>query len=117
MKVKSLKLEVRRIISLIFTLQETHFYRKGRVKIDDFKIFEAIHMKEHYRAQVNIQMVLMIEQLLVVQVKGKNKELTVITGYGPQENLSIKERMPLIIPMDANSRSKRNKQKLYILYQ
>ena len=48
-KVKSLKWEVRRIISLIFTLQETHFYRKGRVKIDDFKIFEAIHMKEHYR--------------------------------------------------------------------
>ena len=40
---------MKRIISIIFTPQETHFYRKGRVKIDDFKIFEAIHMKEHYR--------------------------------------------------------------------
>ena len=130
MKVESLKCEVRRTNSVIFTLQETHFYRKGRVKIDDFKIFEAIHKKEHgtmMGIHVNLQPVLISEysstfELIVVQIKVKNKELRVITGYGPQENLSTKERMPfftkleeeivsaklanksIIIQMDANSK-------------
>ena len=130
MKVESLKCEVRRTNSVIFTLQETHFYRKGRVKIDGFKIFEAIHKKEHgtmMGVHVDLNPVLISEhettfEMLVVQIKVENREIRVITGYGPQENLPNKDRMPfftqleeeivsaklpnksIIIQMDANSK-------------
>ena len=130
MKIESLKCELKRTNSLLFTLQETHFYKKGKVKIEGFKIFEAIHMKEHgtmLGVHMDLQPVLISEydstfEMLVVQVKVKNKDIRVITGYGPQENLSIKERMPfftqleeeivsanlankaIIIQMDANSK-------------
>ena len=130
MKIESLKCELKRTNSLLFTLQETHFYKKGKVKIEGFKIFEAIHMKEHgtmLGVHMDLQPVLISEydstfKMLVVQVKVKNKDIRVITGYGPQENLSIKERMPfstqleeeivsaklankaMIIQMNANSK-------------
>lgn len=47
LKVESLKSELKRTDCSIFTLQETHFSQKGRIKINNFKIFEAIHKKEH----------------------------------------------------------------------
>ena len=60
--------------------------------------------------------------MLVVEIKASNKSIRVITGYGPQENVSTEERMPffatleqeivcakmancsIIIQMDANSK-------------
>ena len=60
--------------------------------------------------------------MLVVEIKASNKEIIIITGYGPQENLNVEERMPffakleeeivsakmsnksIIIQMDANSK-------------
>ena len=68
---------MRRTNSLIFTLQETHFYRKGKVQIEDFKIFEAIHKKEHgtmMGIHVSLQPLLISEysstfKMLVVQIK------------------------------------------------
>ena len=108
LKIESLKCEIRRTKSHIFMLQETHFYNKGRVKIEGFKIFEAIHMKEHgtmMGVHVDLHPVLISEydttfEMLVVQVKVKDKEIQVITGYGPQENLSNKERMPFFTQLE-----------------
>ena len=108
MKVESLKCEIKKTKSLIFTLQETHFYKKDRVKIDGLKIFEAIHIKEHgtmLGVHVDLQPVLISEhdstfEMLVVQVKVRNKEIPVITRYGPQENLSNKERMPVFTQLE-----------------
>ena len=36
LKIESLKYELKRTNSTIFTLQETHFSKKGRVNIDNF---------------------------------------------------------------------------------
>ena len=116
--------------STIFTLQETHFSKKGRVKIEDFIIFEAIRIKEHgtmLGAHVSLKPILINEhseqfEMLVVQIEVEGKEIRVITGYGPQENLSADKTMPffskleeeilsaklankyVIIQLDANSK-------------
>ena len=94
------------------------------------QIYEAIRKKEHgtmMGVHVSLQPMLISEysdkfEMLVVEVKISNKEVRVITAYGPQENLSIEERMPffstleeeivsanmsnksIIIQMDANSK-------------
>ena len=130
LKVESLKFEIKRTNSSIFTLQETHFSKKGRVKIDNFIVFESIRMKEHgtmLGAHVKLQPVLINEysetfEMLVVQVRVEGKEIRVITGYGPQENLKPDKTMPffskleeevvsaklanksIIIQIDANSK-------------
>ena len=61
-------------------------------------------------------------EMLVIEIRASNKEIRVINGYGPQENLEVKDRLPffstleeeivsaqmsnksLIIQMDANSK-------------
>ena len=45
LKIECVKYELKKTQSTIFTLQETHFSKKGRVKIEDFIIFEAIRIK------------------------------------------------------------------------
>ena len=130
LKVESLKSELKRTNSSIFTLQETHFAQKGRIKIDNFKVFEAIHRKEHgimMGVHMDLNPILISEhselfEMLVVQVTVDNKDIRIITGYGPQENIEISKRMPffakleeevlsaklgnksLVIQMDANSK-------------
>ena len=134
LKVESLKYEIKRTNSSLFTLQETHFSKKGRVRIDDFVVFEAIRMKEHgtmLGAHVKLQPVLINEysetfEMLVVQVKVEGREIRVITGYGPQENIKTEKAMPffskleeeiisaklanksIIIQLDANSKLGKN---------
>ena len=130
LKVESLKFELKRTNSSIFTLQETHFAQKGRIKINNFKVFEAIHRKEHgimMGVHNDLNPILISEhsdifEMLVVQVTVNKKDIRIITGYGPQENLDISKRMPffakleeeilsaklgnksVIIQMDANSK-------------
>ena len=130
LKVESLKYEIKRTCSTIFTLQETHFSKKGRIKIEDFVIFEAIRKKEHglmLGAHMKLHPILISEysdtfEMLVVQIKVDGREVRVITGYGPQKNLSLDKIMPffsklekeiisaklanksIIIQMDANSK-------------
>ena len=41
-KTESLKFEIQNSNVALFTLQESHFTKKGRLKIDGFEIFEAI---------------------------------------------------------------------------
>ena len=38
--------------------------------------------------------------MLVVQVKVDEKEIRVITGYGPQENLSAEKTMPFFSKLE-----------------
>ena len=97
--------------------------------INDFHIFEAIRQKEHgsmLGVHVSLQPVLVSEycdtfEMIVVEIKA-SKDVRLIVGYGPQENIPVAERMPffatleeeivsakmagksIIIQMDANSK-------------
>ena len=81
----------------IFILQETHFKRKGKLKnqFNEFDIFEAIISKQKGGTAIGVHKSLnpiLIEefseefQLIGVEVSIGEKNVRVITGYGPQEN-------------------------------
>ena len=89
----------------IITLQETHFRRKGRLndKLGDFEIFEAIRKKQKGGTLIAVHKgldpVLIQEfsedfELLVVEVNLGDKEVRVISGYGPQENWRLEDKLP-----------------------
>ena len=40
-------------------------------------------------------------ELLVVEMKIANKDIRIMSGYGPQENLSEAERMPFFVALEA----------------
>ena len=88
----------------IFILQETHFKRKGKLKnqFNEFDIFEAIISKKKGGTAIGVHKSLnpiLIEefleefQLIGVQVSIGEKNVRVITGYGPQENWKRKEKI------------------------
>ena len=89
----------------IKTLQETHFTRKGKLnqKLKDFEFFEAIRKKVKRGTLIGVHKSLdpiLIDEfseefeLLVVDVGIRNKYVGIMSGYGPQENWNIEERMP-----------------------
>ena len=39
-------------------------------------------------------------EMIVVEIVVANKEIRLITGYGPQENLSEMERMPFFLALE-----------------
>ena len=43
---QSFKSEIKKTNAAIFTLQETHFAKKGKLQIEGFEIFEAIRKKK-----------------------------------------------------------------------
>ena len=118
--------------SSIFTVQETHFAKKGKFTMDNFVLFETIRKCKikggsMLGIHVSLHPVLVNEyseevELLVAEIKTGNTNIRIITGYGPKENWEEKERMPffealekeiaraefegrsLIISMDANSK-------------
>ena len=88
----------------IITLQETHFTRKGKLadKLSAFEIFEAIRKKQKGGTLIGVHKSLdpiLIEEysedfeLLVVEVNLGGKDTRVISGYGPQENWKVDEKM------------------------
>ena len=99
---KSFKQELKRSKAGIFTLQETHFKTKGKLKVDDFEVFESIRKgKENGGTAIGVhkalQPVLISEydeefELITVEVKVGNREIRIISGYGPQENWPAEER-------------------------
>ena len=93
----------------VFTLQETHFSKKGKVKIEGFHLFEAIRKKKDggtlvgVRKDLNPMLVKEYSdtfELIVVEVALDNKEIRIISGYGPQENLNEDERMPFFLALE-----------------
>ena len=86
-----------------FTIQESHFTKKGKLKIENFETFEAIRKKQNGGTIIGINKALnpmLIKdysdefELVVVEIKLHNKEIRIISGYGPQETWSEAERLP-----------------------
>ena len=130
-KIESLKNEITNTNAAIFTVQETHFEKKGKLKVDGFEIFETIRKKKDGGTLVGIHKALnpmLIKdysetfELITVEITVGNKEIRIISGYGPQEYWTEEEKMPffmaledeivkaqllgksIIIEMDANSK-------------
>ena len=102
MKTKSLKNILLYFSASIFSVQETHFKKKGKFTHDNFAIFESIRKKEGGGSMlgihVSLQPVLIEEysdifELLVVEISLTDKNIRIITGYGPQETWSIDVKM------------------------
>ena len=101
-KAEDLKNKIKLFNSGIFAIQETHFRKKGRFRIQNYCVFESIRKNKEkggsmLGVHVGLNPVLIQEyndtfELIVVEVKVANKEVRVITGYGPQENLDLQER-------------------------
>ena len=95
-KVSDLKNKVKYFNSTIFAIQETHFPKKGRIKVDNFHIFEAIQKSKikggtMLGVHVDLQPVLVKEvsdkfELLVVEITAGDTKIRLLSGYGPQEN-------------------------------
>ena len=104
-KIESIVDNINHIKAGIVTLQETHFKQKGKLnkKLCDFEFFEAIRSKVKGGTLIGVHKSLdpiLIEEyseefeLLVVEVKLGNKDVRVMSGYGPQENWQLEDRMP-----------------------
>ena len=123
-KIESLKNEIKSLNLAIFTLQETHFRKKGAIRIDDFEIFEAIRKKPGGGTLIGVHKALnpvLIEEyhddfeLIVVEVKIANKEVRVISGYGPQESWPENERTPFFNALEKEiAKAELNGRSMYI---
>ena len=109
LKIQSLKNEINTTNAAIFTVQETHFAKKGKLKVDGFEIFEAIRQKKKDGGTLmgihkGLKPMLIKEysdkfELLIVEVTAGDKEIRVISGYGPQENWPEDDRMPFFMAL------------------
>ena len=109
-KLASLNAGVKATKANIVTLQETHYKEKGKIKLDrDLVVFEAIRVKKGGGTAIAIHKDLkpkLIEEhnddfeLLVVEVKTNEKEIRIISGYGPQENWEEDKRLPFFLAME-----------------
>ena len=112
----------------IITLQETHFKRKGKLnkKLGDFELFEAIRKKQKggtlIAAHKSLNPILTEEysdefELLVIEVNIGGDEIRVMTGYGPQENWKLEERMYFFRSLEEEiAKAKFNDKKVYIQF-
>ena len=82
LKIPSLKNEIKNINAAIFIIQETHFRKKGHLKIENYEVFEAIRKKQSGGTVIGAHKALnptLIEEfseefeLLVVEIKIGNK--------------------------------------------
>ena len=111
-------------------MQETQFEKKGKFKLDKYIVFEAIRKNKEQGGSIlgvheSLKPVLISEyqeefELIVIETKIANKNIRIITGYGPQEHDTEKMKFfnalekkissaqfkakSLIIAMDANSK-------------
>ena len=108
-KIDSFKNALKETNAAIFTLQETHFDKKGKFQVENFEIFEAIRKKEKGGSAIGVHKALnpyLIQEyseefeLLVVEIQAANKEIRIITGYGPQECWPIGVRMPFFLALE-----------------
>ena len=91
------------------TLQETHSKRKGKIQLDNFVTFEAIRKAKGggtliaSHKDLNPKLISEYEddfELLVVEIEVKDKQIRVISGYGPQENWQEEKRMPFFLALE-----------------
>ena len=103
-KLKSFKNELKRTNSSMFTMQETHYRSKGKIQIENIEIFESIRKNKEKGGTVigahkALKPVLINEyddpfEMVVIEISAGNKEIRVITGYGPQETWLPQDRKP-----------------------
>ena len=74
-KVPSLKSELEHLKCGIFTLQETHYKKKGHLKIEGWNIFEAIRKKEFGGTMIGVHSGL---QPILIQEYSEDFELLVV---------------------------------------
>lgn len=110
----------------IVTLQETHYRKKGKLneRLNDFEVFEAIRKKVKGGTLIAVHKSLkpvLIEEhseefeLLVVEAKIGNKEVRVMSGYGPQENWSLEKRKPFFDRLEEEViKAKMNDKEIFI---
>ena len=131
-KSEDLKNKLKYFKTKIFSVNETHYKKKGHFKMDNFVIFESIRKNKEKGGTIlgihhGLNPVLIEEynetfELLVTEINVENNQIRVMTGYGPQENWTDDERMPfwvavekeiasaeiqgksIIIQMDANAK-------------
>ena len=108
-KLNSFKSELKYSNVGLFTLQETHYATKGKVRIEGFEIFEAIRKKVKggtmIEAHKGLKPVLITEyneefELLVIEIKIANKEIRIMSGYGPQETWPEQQRTPFFLALE-----------------
>ena len=103
-KDSDLKNKLQYFNSTIFTIQETHFAKKGKFIMDKFVIFESIRKCKQKGGSIlgahkDLNPVLVSEysdefELLVVEVNTGNTKIRIFTGYGPQESWEDSHRLP-----------------------
>ena len=131
-KEHSLKNIIRQQNIGVFSGQESHYSKKGKLQVDDFYIFEAIRKCKEKGGSIMgfhkaLKPILLKEysdefELLVVEVNLNGRIVRFITGYGPQESWKEIDRVPffnalereissaeiddrsVFIQMDANSK-------------
>ena len=125
-KIKSFVDNISHIGAGIFTLQDTHFKRKGRLSshFSEFEIFESIRKKQKGGTVIGVHKSLspiLIEEyaeefeLLVVEVVIGSKSVRVITGYGPQENWKLEEMTPFFHALEEEiEKAKSSEKAVYI---
>ena len=110
-KIQTFKSKLKETNSSLFTLQETHFLKKGQLEIKDYEIFEAIRKNKErggtlLGAHKDLKPFLIKQyedefELLVVEIEIEGEQIRVITGYGPQETWPEAQRYPFFVALDA----------------
>ena len=124
-KVHSLKYQLKESNAAIFTIQETNFKKKGRFKCAEFEIFEAIRQNKEKGGCLlgihkSLEPVLVEEysekfELIVTEVKVANKQIRIMTGYGPQENWTDENKMPFYVALEEEIVKAQNEGKSIIM--
>ena len=109
-KLKSFKSKIKYVDAALFTLQETHATTKGKYFFEDFETFEAIRKNKEkggtlIGAHKSLKPKLINEyeetfELLVIEINVANKDIRVISGYGPQENWKPHKVMPFFLAIE-----------------
>ena len=103
LKVHSLRQELKHVEAGMFTIQESHFKKKGTISIEEWELFEAIRNKPGGGTIIGVKKQfdpMLIEEysgeieLLVVEAKISDKRVRILSGYGPQESWPLEQRLP-----------------------
>ena len=110
-KALSLKNELKSLGAGIFTLQETHYKKKGYFGLQDWEIFESIRKKEYGGTMIGVHQGLnpiLIEEfsgdfeLLIVEISISGKKVQIMSGYGPQECWPLDKRLPFFEALESS---------------
>ena len=100
-KENSLKSELKYFNASIFCIQETHYTTKGKLKIENYNIFESIRDKEKGGTLLGVHCSLNPKlisehstdfELLVVETDIAGKKVRIMTSYGSQESWKEEDR-------------------------